>query len=130
MSLKDLEDRIEKLEQAAERLREETREANSATKALRAARKEVEDLIKTIPKRVEETIGEAITEGLDSYAESLGKATSDAHDHVMEEFKRMSNIMMYGNEKGKGENVVTEWVKLEIQREIAGVIELRKRGEL
>lgn len=112
-ALKNLDGRIAALEAAAEAAREETRAAHEATKALRqaerdarAAAAEIRALLAVdLKELVDEALSEHVRTGLASYAESLRDATEAGHAHVIAEFEKLKNILLTGQEDGRGEHV-------------------------
>jgi sugar-specific transcriptional regulator TrmB len=116
--MKTLEENIERLEAAINRADEATREANSATKAAIHAKKELLDTVKEFEKMVDEAITAKIVAGLEEYSETLLVQTKKAHDRVIAQFDKLANLMLYGNERGKGESIVEEWIAKAIRNEL------------
>jgi len=116
--MRTLEENIQRLEDAIERAALAAREANSATKAANKAQKALEATLRSVPRLVDESIGEEIRKGLEEYQDSLKEHTIQSHDHILGEFTKLHNIMLYGNEKGRGESVVEEWIVNAIRKEL------------
>jgi hypothetical protein len=116
--MRTLEENIQRLEDAIERAALASREANSATKAANKAQKALEATLRSVPRLVDESIGEEIRKGLEDYQDSLKEHTTSSHDHIIQEFDKLKNIMLYGNERGKGENLVEEWIRNMVRKEI------------
>jgi DNA-binding protein Fis len=121
--MKTLEENIERLESAIKRAEEMSREANSAAKAARDAKRELEHYMNEITPYlksvVDKEIADAVEKGLEEYASTLQKATKDGHDHVLHEFDKLKNIMVYGNENGKGPSIVEDWLRTLVKQELA-----------
>jgi conjugal transfer/entry exclusion protein len=121
--IKTLEENIERLEAAIDRAQDAAREANSATKAANQAKKELFDTVKEFEKMVDDAISERIRNGLEEYADTLSTQTRVAHQKVMDEFDKLANLMLYGNERGKGQSVVEEWLTNAIRTEVVKMLQ-------
>jgi hypothetical protein len=104
--LANIEERLAKLEAAAERAEQATRDANAATKAMRQTEKDVRHLLATEARKVvDEAIDAAVKEGLAGYADTVRKASHDLYAKVATECERLMNVYMTGDERGKGEHI-------------------------
>lgn len=121
-ALRNLEERISKLELAAEEIREATREAHSATKALRQAEKGVRDLLaQGVTDLVHEAIGSAVNSGLVDLGAQFRRAQDDAFDRVGAAFEELARIYLTGNGK---EISIPELV----EQRLAGIRAIREGG--
>ena len=106
-ALGNLDERIAKLEAAAEDIKRATRDAHAATKDLVHATKEARALMTTLLQdEVDQRISDAVKEGLEQYRDTLAKATDDGYAHVIAEFEKVTNLCLYGNVEGTGVNVL------------------------
>lgn len=92
-----------------EKLESLLREAHGMIKDLRRevkSAKEAENSIRTAVKEaVEAEITEELRRGLDEFGHALKKAMGDGVDHVLKEFRQLENIVMYGNQQGRGKSL-------------------------
>lgn len=94
-ALRNLEERIEKLERAAVEIAEATREAHAAIKQLRKAEREVRDLLSTDARElVNEAIAERVEAGLASLAETTERARQRAVDRIIDEFDQLADLLL------------------------------------
>lgn len=120
--LRNLEERIAKLEEAADGVREATREAHEATKLLRRAEKDVRDLLKTdVRELVDEAISDAVRIGLEGYSDTIRKAQDEAFDRVGAAFEELARIYLEGSD---GKPSIPELV----EQRLAGIRAIRKAG--
>lgn len=121
--LRPLEENIARLEAANEETRAVVREAHEAIQSaklvLRDLRAEREQLAADIRGGFDAAIGQQVSDGLASFTETIKRQTEAAHDHVIRQFDRLYNIMLYGNEQGRGPNLVVEWVRKVVREELA-----------
>lgn len=126
MSTRTLEENIRLLEQATARAKSATKEANHAVKLAKQTIKELQAehdrWAEGVRKEIDEAINRQIKLGLDDYADTIQKQTSIAHEHVISEFTKMTNIMLHGNEEGKGESVVPMWIKKLVREEVRKIM--------
>jgi hypothetical protein len=97
---------IEHLEQATAEAREATRETHSAIKALRQAEREARSTAREITDDFGKTMGEqvqrVVDEGLAELREVIRSTCELASDKVDTVFDRHVNLLLYGNEQGRG----------------------------
>lgn len=77
-----------------EELRQATREAHEILKDLTRARRETEKLLASIPRRVEDEIGEAVRKGLEGYHDVIRKAMDAATEKVFAEFRKLEKAFL------------------------------------
>src|SRR3954447_18789973 len=111
--IEDLEKSIARLETANEDTRAVVREAHEAIQTMRQLLKDLHEVREScsqgVKKEVDEALERQVKMGLEEYQTTIETATHEAHQHVIDEFDKLHNIMLYGNPKGKGMNLVTEW---------------------
>lgn len=110
----------------AEDIREATRDAHAALKDLRALLREAESLRKRvfdgIERAVEDEIGAKIREGLAEYGDTLTKAIDEGTEKALKRFDTLSNLLLHGNQQGRGPDLVEQYVRHVVRAEILGVI--------
>ncbi len=120
--LKKLEENIERLEKANEETRAVIREAHEAIKTVNLTLKELkaehERWSNGIRAEVDTALAKQVELGLAEFKNDIREATNKAHMSVINEFDKVANIMMYGNEGGKGMSLVEDWVRKAIRDEI------------
>lgn len=102
----DLDDRLtEAATRAAELLRELRSELKEARRTLREVQAERVQAEAMVRRAVHDEVHDAVH----TEVEQLGVATKQAIDasaqKAVDEFGRLTNLAMYGNEQGRGENV-------------------------
>lgn len=109
-----LEENIERLHKARDEVKAVIREAHTTIKLANAAtaelRVEHERWAAGIKHEVDAAISRQIKMGLDSFQNEIKDQTAAAHDRVMGEFDKLKNILLFGNEKGRGTSLVQDWV--------------------
>lgn len=124
--LGELERNVKKLEQANEDMKQEIREAHETIQTARLVIKELRDehdrWAAGIKKEVDEAVARQVKAGLEEFHNSIKQATREAHAHVIKEFEKITNIMMYGNEKGKGSSILEDWVDKKLQDAVVRTI--------
>lgn len=120
--MRELEENIAKLEAANEETRAATREAHEAIKTaklvlaeLHAAREALGDDVK---KLVYDEVAEHIKKGLEDFNTTVVAKVDEMYEHIEGEHRKLHNILIYGNEKGKGESIITDWVRRAVRDEI------------
>jgi hypothetical protein len=83
-------------------LRSELKEARKVLREVQAERVQVEAMVR---RAVADEIREAVRDEVGKLGEATRKAVNEAHDHAIAEFGKLTNMAMYGNEQGRGENV-------------------------
>lgn len=123
--LGELERNVKKLEEANEDMKALIREGHetiqSARLVLKELRAEHDRWAEGIKKEVDEAVARQVKAGLEEFHVSIKQATRDAHAHVIKEFEKITNIMMYGNDKGKGSSLLEDWIEKRIQLAIRNV---------
>lgn len=121
-----LEQNIRRLEEATTRAKAATREANSAAKAANEARKTLATELAKVPGDIErmfdERLAKEVSEGLDKFNETIKTQTDKAQQHVVDEFDKLKNIMMHGNESGEGPSLVDDWISKLVQEATTGAV--------
>ena len=98
--LANLDERIAKLEAAAERITERTREANSAIKELRQLKRDIEQLLGNDARAlVDRAIGDQVSEGLTVMADEIVVAREKAVAAITGEFNTLAEIYTSSAEK-------------------------------
>ncbi len=123
--LKKLEENIERLEKANEETRAVIREAHEAIKTVNLTIKELkaehDRWSNGIRAEVDTALAKQVELGLAEFKNDIQEATSKAHKSVLDEFDKVSNIMLYGNERGKGTTIVDAWLRKAMREEIQAV---------
>lgn len=121
--LGDLERNVAKLEKANEEMRELIREAHEVNKTTKLLTKELREEREIWKEGIKEVVDAALARqvkaGLALFEDDLRKATMVSYDNVQKNFEELTNLMMYGNKKGKGEtNIIEDWIEKKIQMAI------------
>lgn len=120
--MRELEENIAKLEAANEETRAATREAHEAIKTSKLVLKELKEERDRWEIGIRDLVDIAIMEqvrlGLESFNGQMKDFTFHAHDKVIAEFDKLKNLLMYGNETGKGSSLVEDWVVKLVREEI------------
>ena len=120
--MRTLEENIAALEAANEDTRAVIREAHetiqSAKLVLAELRAERERWEVSIRDEVDAAVARQVSAGLESFRAQTADATKKAHQDVIKNFDRLQNIMLYGNEQGRGPSVVEDWVRRAVRDEI------------
>lgn len=120
--IEELERNIARLEKAQEETRAVVREAHEAIQTIRLLLSDIQAVRDSfalgIKKEVDEALARQVKAGLDKYGDTIKNATTEAHQHVIDEFGKLTNLMMYGNDKGKGVSIVDEWLQKMVATEV------------
>lgn len=122
MGMRELEENIAKLEEANEETRAVIREAHETIQTVKLTlselRAEHDRWAAGIQHEVDAALERQVEAGLESFKETVHAASKSAHQHVLDEFDKLKNIMLYGNEKGKGPSLVTDWIRKLVAEEL------------
>ncbi len=120
--IKNLEENIDRLEKANEETRAVIREAHETIKTIKFTLKELQTeharWSNGIREEVDAALAKQVELGLAEFKNDVKTATDDAHKSVFKEFDKLSNIMLYGNERGRGQSLAEEWIRKAISGEI------------
>ena len=107
---------------ATDELKAAIREAHELIRTLRLVMREAHDIeddwANGVRGVVDETMYAAISKGLEDFAAGTAKATQQAYDRVNGEFDKIKNLLLYGNETGRGSHFVEAWIRKAIRDEI------------
>ncbi|HET7325995.1 MAG TPA: hypothetical protein VFJ14_01780 [Nocardioidaceae bacterium] len=120
--LRTIEENIARLEAANEDTRAIIREAHetiqTAKLVLGELRAERERVTADIRAGFDAAIEQQVSAGLAEYAETIEAQTAAAHDSVVKNFDRIQNLLLHGNEQGRGPSLVDDWVRAVVREEI------------
>lgn len=106
--IRDLEDDIARLEEAAMRAEEATRAACVAAMMLDDKRRELDLLLSSFPNEVVRvSIDEAVASGLEEVGDRITEAARLSHQQVMDQTNKILNLAFGrpGNRQGKGRDL-------------------------
>lgn len=120
--IEDLQKNLDRLEKAQAETREVVREAHEAIQTMRQLLKDLREVREAfshgVKKEVDDALLRQVTAGLAEFNTSLERVTESSRDHVVTEFEKLKNILMYGNEKGRGTSLVEDWVRVMVAEEV------------
>lgn len=104
MSQPDYADLIERLAIASKDAREAVREAHEARRDLRIATKEARgEITQLVSTQWAEDVKPVVVEHLVKLQEKLQQVQNDKHNQIVSAFDRMTNTLMHGDTRGRGE---------------------------
>lgn len=120
--LRTIEENIARLEAANDDTRAIIREAHEAIQTtkllLTELRAEHDRVLSDIREHFDAAIEKQVSAGLAGFMEEIRRQTDAAHDRVTKQFDRLSNLLLYGNEQGRGQSIVSDWVRKAIRDEM------------
>jgi vacuolar-type H+-ATPase subunit H len=97
---------LEQLLAAMDDTKQVIREAHEAAKDLRQATREAREAARALQRdEFEPFLREEVDKAAEQIREDGQRAVKDASDRVISRFERLSNLLMYGNEQGRGEGL-------------------------
>jgi F0F1-type ATP synthase membrane subunit b/b' len=125
-----LEQNIQRLKEEKDQIKEVTREGHEmiqeARQVLKELRAEHDRWAQGIKVEVDAAIARQIESAVGVALDDLAKKQHELYDQIGREFDKLKNIMLYGNEQGRGQSVVTDWVKNLVVDE---VLRLAREGQ-
>ena len=97
---------IEDAQKTGEQLKEMITEGHQLLKDIKTERRALEELLKEIPNLIEKHVGDkidrAVRLGLEQFSQSAQKAMRESVKKVSNEFQKLQNLLLTGDEEGKG----------------------------
>lgn len=125
-----LERNIQRLEEALGQVKGTTREGHEMIQEARAVLKELraehDRWAQGIKVEVDAAIARQIESAVGTALDDLATKQHELYDQIGQQFQGLKNIMLYGNEAGSGQSVVTDWVKKLVVDE---VLRLAREGQ-
>lgn len=117
--LANLDERISKLEAAAERITERTREANSAIKELRKLKREIEHLLGEDARRLVDTsVAEHVDRGLTVLMDEVRTTRDASVQAITSEFEKLADIYTHGRDEDEAHIAVLAHQARSLRREV------------